>query len=364
MMAQNITRLPVPQYGYFDSYAGADIKAFISVEGQPYHFAEMHTISYSIHREKGVVRSLNHVNPKGYTYGPRTIAGSMIFIAFDEDMIYRAMRHLVEAGAHVLPDEMPPFHVTVHFANEAGARSQLSIYNITVVDNGQVMSVEDLVTENTLSYFASDIDLMRVFQSKSRPMRAETKEKLLSTQRAALMQTSYTLDQHTVAGRVLSLNGTPLAGARVIVGSYVPPTVSDLNGEFFFYYPNRTNETLPVKVWYSGQIYDTGGSIRLSSAKLDVNLGDLAIPVQHIDEVIRGIILGKNGQQLPGANVAAILADGQVITRKTNIEGRFEIPLGDQPIVSIEVLAPGHKVKRLPLSEAQSDLGVIRLEAA
>jgi hypothetical protein len=59
------------------SFSGADIHAtlvipkigedgFISNQGDVLELAEVQTISYSIHRENSPIRSLGHVNPRGF----------------------------------------------------------------------------------------------------------------------------------------------------------------------------------------------------------------------------------------------------------------------------------------------------------
>lgn len=163
----------VPLKGTYNTYAGADIAASITIPGKGHYvFGELQTITYSIHRDKRPVRACGFINPKGYTRGPRTIAGSLIFTVFDKHMIYRILQgsgnnsvyddengNPIHVGKMVT-DELPPFDVTITFANEYGSISKLSIYGITIVDEGQVMSIEDMLTENTMTYVATDIDLM------------------------------------------------------------------------------------------------------------------------------------------------------------------------------------------------------------
>ncbi len=161
------------QVGANTSYSGADIVASISIPGnKSMVFGELQTISYSIHREKHPVRALGRINPKGFTYGGRTIAGSMIFTVFDRHVVQNAilkelinsqtldygdLRHLSKV---MVTDEMPPFDVTISFTNEYGHASRIALYGITIVDEGQVMSIDDIITENTMTYMARGIDLM------------------------------------------------------------------------------------------------------------------------------------------------------------------------------------------------------------
>jgi len=82
------------------SFSGADIHAtmviprigengYIDDDGEVLELAELQTISYSMHRENSPVRTLGHVNPRGFVKGSRTIAGSMIFTVFNEYAFYR-----------------------------------------------------------------------------------------------------------------------------------------------------------------------------------------------------------------------------------------------------------------------------------
>jgi hypothetical protein len=162
----------------YSSFSGTDIVASITPPGgKPIVFGELQTISYSIHREKFPVRTLGSINPVGFTYGGRTIAGSLIFTVFDRHIIKQAVSQMFIPGSdsdpygvstldyedmlqRMVTDEMPPFDVTITFQNEYGQSSTMSILGVTIVDEGQVMSIEDMLTENTMSYMAMDISLM------------------------------------------------------------------------------------------------------------------------------------------------------------------------------------------------------------
>ena len=161
----------IPISGAYNSYSGADIVASINVPSNDTTsrffrtavIGELQTITYSIHREKAPVRALGFINPKGFTNGMRTIGGSLIFTVFDSHMMRRfASADDTRRSGNFITDEMPPFNVTVTFANEYGAASTLSIYGVTIVDEGQTMSIDDIITENVMSYMARDISLMDI----------------------------------------------------------------------------------------------------------------------------------------------------------------------------------------------------------
>ncbi len=134
----------------------------------------LQTISYSIFREKYPVRALGHVGEKGRTRGTRTIAGSMVFTVFDRHVLFDLLRRNpgdVNSNAvtptsladlsYVMVDQLPQFDIVIHFANEYGYASELVIFGVEISAEGQVMSVEDLITENTVQYTATHMALMR-----------------------------------------------------------------------------------------------------------------------------------------------------------------------------------------------------------
>lgn len=129
--------------------------------------AEIQTLSVQTHREKFPVRALGSVYPKAFTRGPRTIAGSMIFTVFDRNVLTEFLEsHPSDFDAHLpattaLIDQLPPFDITIAFANELGQTSRMAIYGCEFVNEGQTMSIEDLLLENVVQYVARDIDPMR-----------------------------------------------------------------------------------------------------------------------------------------------------------------------------------------------------------
>jgi len=145
--------------GSFTSFSGTDIVAGLDVPVgdtfKHYIFGELATISYSIYRPTVPVRALGFKGPKGFTKGVRLVAGTLVFRVFDRHIIYQIYEEAFKN--RLLMDEMPPFHVTVVFSNEYGHASALRILGVTVVDEGQVMSIEDIYTEQTMRYLARDI---------------------------------------------------------------------------------------------------------------------------------------------------------------------------------------------------------------
>lgn len=176
----------------YTSFSGCDMVASITLPSNissiPIVIGNLQTVSYSIHREISPVRKLGAINPIGWTRGVRTIGGSLIFTMFDKNIVYQLQEVILKKmksdldssgtlnlevfqknqfANYVLEnlrqqkicmDMMPPFDITVTMKNEYGtASSQEIISGVVVQDEGQVASIEDIITENTMSFQATDI---------------------------------------------------------------------------------------------------------------------------------------------------------------------------------------------------------------
>lgn len=153
----------------YRSYSGTDITATMIVpnEAQPLVLGDLQTLSYSIHREAKPVRLLGNVNPVSFVQGPRTIAGSLIFVNFEKYTFYRLQQYgrLVHGTSgngrspmYPLADMLPLFDIVITASNEYGSFSRMKISGVQIVDEGGTMSIEDLVTENQYTFMASAIE--------------------------------------------------------------------------------------------------------------------------------------------------------------------------------------------------------------
>lgn len=177
------------------SFSGADIVATVTpLGGKPIVFGEVQTLSYSIYRPTTAVYALGSINPKGVVRGQRTIAGSLIFTVFDRHVLKQVIEsynwgmtdkqldntqlgltnrygegyygyeftgsELKEMKINMKTDEMPPFDINITFLNEHGNSATLNLFGVHILTEGQTMSIEDMITENTMQYIAMDIDLM------------------------------------------------------------------------------------------------------------------------------------------------------------------------------------------------------------
>lgn len=154
-----------------ESFSGCDMTASIvyswkednKTKYSSHILGELQTVSYSIHMEKRPVRSIGNVNAKDYVMGPRTIAGSLVFAVFNKHFAKKIMaenNNKFKSGQAFLVDELPPFDIVISLANEYGLRSRLVIYGVRLLNEGQVMSINDVFTENTYQFMATDVEYM------------------------------------------------------------------------------------------------------------------------------------------------------------------------------------------------------------
>lgn len=151
------------------SFSGVDTKMSISFPGgKPIHVGEVQTVTYSLYRPIEPVYSLGSAKPTGFVRGQRTIAGSIIFTVFDRNVLLNAFYNAYNdygdkecVNQEYLTDELPPFDIHITFMNEYGVSAALVIYGAYIPTEGQVHSIEDMITENTVQYVAQDMTLMR-----------------------------------------------------------------------------------------------------------------------------------------------------------------------------------------------------------
>ncbi len=141
----------------YDSYSGCDIIVTATLplktadnESVYFTLGSLQTLSISTHQDKRPVRSLGNINAKDYVMGQRTIAGSLVFAVFDRHFADKIMR----SAEVTMADEIPALNLTINFANEYGRSSRMAIYGVKLINEGQVMSINDLYTENTYQFVA------------------------------------------------------------------------------------------------------------------------------------------------------------------------------------------------------------------
>ncbi len=186
----------------YNSYSGCDITvtaALPMINGKQlskfYTLGSLQTLSISTHQDKRPVRSLGIINAKDYVMGPRTIAGSMVFAVFNRHFATEIMADLGASGSDVvLPDEIPALNITVNFANEYGRMSRMAIYGVQIINEGQVMSINDLYTENTYQFVALGLEPLNSDVSSSEGSKSGSTKKDTKPREVKFNDTTITID--------------------------------------------------------------------------------------------------------------------------------------------------------------------------
>ena len=148
------------------TFSGCDIIPIVyqvdpkTQEGKLFVIGDIATLTYSIHQEKGAVRTLGRQRVKGFTRGQETVAGTMIFNMFNVQALWQLARdnRNIATGKTRTLTQLPPFNVVLYFENEAGHQASLAIFGIQFADEGQSHSVEDTYVENTSQFVAEYIE--------------------------------------------------------------------------------------------------------------------------------------------------------------------------------------------------------------
>ena len=163
-----ITRLI--NYNNYNSFSGCDV--VVSAQMAPINggaqmkvhvLGSLQTMSYSTHQDRAPVRSIGNINAIDYVQGQRTIAGTMVFAMFHQHWMTPLLEELENhvPNTDIWSDELPALNLTISMANEYGYKSNMVLYGVKFIDDGGVMSINDLYTENTLQYVATGIQPLK-----------------------------------------------------------------------------------------------------------------------------------------------------------------------------------------------------------
>ncbi len=138
------------------------------------------SLSYSVYRNKKAVHSLGHKVISGFASGPRYVAGTIIKTMFLEDDLILGLQKLREelkksgrytdelailnmaatpqSHSNLMLDDILSCNIIVLYMSEYQENMiKEVITGATFINNGQVMSVNDMITETTISYIAQDV---------------------------------------------------------------------------------------------------------------------------------------------------------------------------------------------------------------
>ena len=193
----------------YNSFSGVDIRATFG----GIVIGELAANSYSITREKVPIYTMGDPEPKSFSRGKRGIAGTVIFTMFDRHALVETFkdRHFfadksalkydytagststvaaslkrgseiagtaaltghaaVEAGlgdagvaggdheaaSPWYVDKIPPFDIVLSAANEYGAMAVMMIFGIEILNEGYGVSIDDVVSEQQMTYVARSV---------------------------------------------------------------------------------------------------------------------------------------------------------------------------------------------------------------
>lgn len=186
------------------SFSGADAKTYTWFDANSSDVQlldTVHTISVSVHDAKGQARRIGHRGISGITSSIRTVAGSVILTVINDHPLASVMdqysrlqnpdrwgwsmdRETLGVGTlkdeflgdNILPTMLPEFNVAVYYVNELSNNVEesgnspdeiflpqgtgLLVKGVSFLDDGIVTSVNDIVSEVTLSFIARDVKPM------------------------------------------------------------------------------------------------------------------------------------------------------------------------------------------------------------
>jgi hypothetical protein len=186
----------------YTTFSGCDIVATFGSQV----IGSLQAITYSVSREKAPVYTMGSAEPRSFSRGKRGIAGTMVFTVFDRDaliMALKAQNGLVKriggsssdmdtstdpmtinewdsimtgvvagqgnAAANSIiqdvepqyADEIPPFDITISFANEYGQKAVLVVYGVEILNEGTGFSIDSVTTEKACTFVARKVDYMK-----------------------------------------------------------------------------------------------------------------------------------------------------------------------------------------------------------
>jgi hypothetical protein len=169
----------------FNSFSGIDITATFGTKA----IGTLQAISYSVNREKAAIYTMGRANPRAFSRGKRMIAGSLVFILFDENPMiqhFSKAKFMGDDGENIYGeldpglnglgenanaqgfegqtamkanyvDQIPPFDVILTAANEYGEAASMSIIGVELMNENSGFSIDDIVVEQQYTFIAVDI---------------------------------------------------------------------------------------------------------------------------------------------------------------------------------------------------------------
>jgi len=159
--------------------------------------AELVGISYTITREIAPIYTTGSADPRSFSKGKRGIAGTLVFQKFDR----QALRDLMDKSSYVAAnddyqsigwrpvdeisgianderlgiriaapiyvDQIPPFDITITYANETGQVAWERLLGVQILNEGNGISIDDLTHETNCTFVCRHVTGMTPRQTVS-----------------------------------------------------------------------------------------------------------------------------------------------------------------------------------------------------
>jgi len=192
----------------YTSFSGCDI---VCTFGDTV-IGELQAITYHVQREKAPVYTMGSPEPRSFSRGKRGIAGSLVFTVFDRDALIAALQNHIKkertfhrigtneleyerisvdewdskmkdiamqgvsiassntekvtsnisvSATPIYEDEIPPFDITISFANEYGQKASIVLYAVEILNESSGFSIDNVISEKACTFVARKVDYMK-----------------------------------------------------------------------------------------------------------------------------------------------------------------------------------------------------------
>lgn len=76
-------------------------------------------------------------------------------------------QNVAESADLQYADEIPPFDITISFANEYGQKATLVIYGVEILNEGSGFSIDNVTSEKACTFVARKVDYMHAVSDSS-----------------------------------------------------------------------------------------------------------------------------------------------------------------------------------------------------
>ena len=152
------------------------------------------SLSYSMYRNKKSVFNLGQHVIDGFAIGERYVAGTIIKTMFLNDEFSGAISNLKKLISddlrfnntysrlltprqftNLMADDLLSCNIIILYSSEySGKIVKEVIYDATFINNGQVMSINDIITETTISYVAKDVKVHHDIYEELSPIKQQS----------------------------------------------------------------------------------------------------------------------------------------------------------------------------------------------